>query len=143
MNSTVGVVVLSVGFAVLIWTFVWIARLMAQSRDEGGSAAHGEETVDGVRRVRGRGYGANYGLMLGAVGCSVFFIWPSSLLLAVAAVGLFHSGRAFARGLFVFKVVLWRGLLGILLNAALPLMLYLWVSGQWQPPILDVGWGLV
>ena len=102
MDSALSVVVLAVGFIVLVWTFVWVARLMALPDDvttgSAKTASTGESAADGKRRVKGRGYGANYGLALGLVGCALFFMWPSPLLLALAAVGMFHSARAVFRG---------------------------------------------
>jgi hypothetical protein len=146
MDSALSFVVLAVGFIVLVWTFVWVARLMALPDEvttgSAKTASTGESAADGTRRVKGRGYGANYGLVLGLAGCALFFMWPSPLLLALAAVGMFHSARAVFRGLYYFGVVVWRALIGVAFNGGLPIMLYLHTTGQWSPPFLDVGLGL-
>ena len=43
--------------------------------------------------LKGMGCGANYGLTLGRSGQCSFFMWPSPLLLALAAVRLVYSAR--------------------------------------------------
>ncbi len=145
--SPLGAAILVVAFTVLVWTFLWMARLMARRAQmrqaPAPSPAVDQEVAAGPTRIRGRGYGANYGLMLGLVACGAFFVWPSPLLLAVAVVGLFYSGRSLVRGLRYFRVIVWRALLGVLLNAALPLMLFLYDTGRWPLPMLDAGLGLV
>lgn len=147
MISPVGAAILAIAFAVLVWTFFWMAHLMAR-RAQAGAASAPSSAVEPVgpdepKRIRGRGYGANYGLLLGCAACGSFFFWPSPLLLAVAGVGLFYSGRSLVRGLRYFRVIVWRALLGVLLNAALPLMLFLYDTGQWPLPMLDAAVGLV
>lgn len=120
-----------------------MARRAAMGREAAPFSADGERDVEEPKRIRGRGYGANYGLLLGCLACGAFFAWPSPLLLAVAGVGLFYSGRSLVRGVRYFRVIVWRALLGVLVNAALPLMLFLYDTGRWPLPMLDAGLGLV
>ena len=93
--------------------------------------------------MRGRGSGANYGLLLGGVSCGLFFLTQTPLLLALSCVGFFYSVRAFVGGLRYFRVVVWRALLGVLLNVASLAMHILFAVGQWPLPVLDVGAGLL
>lgn len=146
MGSSFGIVVLAVAFVVLLWTFLWVARLM--SHRESPRARHvpnqSSETVPAITEeeeipelVRGRGYGANYGLLLGALSCGLFFIVQSPLLLALTCVGFYYSGRALLGGLRHFRVVVWRALLGLLLNITSLAMQVLFAMGQLPFPVLD------
>ena len=56
---------------------------------------------------------------------------------------MFHNARAVFRGLYYFGAVVWCVLIGTVFNDALPVMLYLQATGQWSPPMLDVGLGLM
>ena len=101
-----------------------------------GCAPYGKvrKDIDGCRgEINGRtemsrwdvffereGCGANYGLMLGVVGCALFY---------VAFAVPFGSGysasslqRALCRNLYYF-VVVWRALIDAVFNGALPVML--------------------
>jgi len=124
----VAVVLLLLAFATLVGTFVWITRLLsARAREkknkasrrakrvqEQGLPASEAEGADQPEMVRGRGYGANYGLLLGALACGLY--WMSPLVLALAFVGGFYSGRALVNGVRHFRIVIWRAVIGSLLN---------------------------
>jgi hypothetical protein len=124
----VAVVLLLLAFATLVGTFVWITRLLsARAREKKNKASRRAKRVqeqglpgpepegaDQPKQVRGRGYGANYGLLLGALACGLY--WMSPLVLALAFVGGFYSGRALVNGVRHFRIVIWRSVIGSLLN---------------------------
>ena len=67
------------------------------------------------------GCGANYGLMLGVVGCALFYVaFAVPFGCGCSAFGL---QRALCRNLYYFIVVVWRALIGAVFNGALPFML--------------------
>ena len=126
MFDILATVLLVVAFGILVWTFVWIARLLAH---HSGARKRAREKVatplgqademanrEGVQVVRGRGYGANYGLLLGALSCALY--WWSPLVVALPLVGIFFSARAIVNGVRHFRIVIWRGIIGLLLNMA-------------------------
>ncbi len=153
MSSSLGVIILVVGFVVLLWTFLWVARLLTQrevprskvAKNVIGNARLEVESIadKGPEQIRGRGYGANYGLSLGLLACALFFLTQSPLLVAVVCVGLFYSGRSLLRGLRYFRVVVWRALLGVLVNIASVFMLFLYDTGQWPFWVLDAELGVL
>ena len=157
MGSSLGIAVLVVAFFVLLWTFLWVARLMSHrdhrkkprvritSEDSPEGAPQDTPTIvaEEPEIVRGRGYGANYGLLLGALSCALFFVTQTPLLLALTCVGFFYSTRALLRGLRHFRVVVWRALAGVLLNLAALAMHVLFAMGQLPFPVLDVAAGLL
>ncbi len=100
------------------------------------------EEEEAPELVRGRGYGANYGLLLGGLSCGLFFVVQTPLLLALSCVGFFYRGRALLGGLRHFRVVVWRALLGVLLNIAALAIQVLFAMGQLPFPVLDVAAGL-
>lgn len=154
MGSSLGIAVLVVAFVVLLWTFLWVARLMShrdhrkkprariasENMPEDAPTVLAEEEPE---HVHGRGYGANYGLLLGALSCALFFVTQTPLLLALTCVGFFYSGRALLRGLRYFRVVVWRALAGVILNLAALAMHVLFAMGQLPFPVLDVAAGLL
>jgi hypothetical protein len=157
MGSSFGIAVLVVAFVILLWTFLWVAKLMSHREkprveslrkdvsalvEEDDGEAEAEEE-DQPEIMRGRGSGANYGLLLGGLSCGLFFLTQTPLLLALSCVGFFYSVRALVRGLRYFRVVVWRALLGVLLNVASLAMHILFAVGQWPLPVLDVGAGLL
>ena len=122
MFSLLGLIVLGFGFVVLVATFVWMTRLLSicaqqkrleaiASREEPGKRQREEEA-----RMQGRGYGANYGLLLGFLACLLF--WISPLMLALSVGGLFYSGRAVWQGARYLRKVILRALAGLVLSAS-------------------------
>lgn len=126
MFETLALVLLALAFGVLLWTFVWVAKLLthrAKVKERGKKKAvakkeiaeefAGEEEEE-PEMVRGRGYGANYGLLLGGLSCGVF--WLSPLVVALSFGGGFYSVRAIANGIRHFRMLVWRALFGLVLN---------------------------
>ncbi len=129
MFETLALVLLALAFGVLLWTFVWVAKLFTQraevkerakkkavTKEQTAAqlAGAGEEEDEEPEMVRGRGYGANYGLLLGGLSCGLF--WLSPLVLALSFVGGFYSVRAMANGIRHFRMFVWRALFGLVLN---------------------------
>jgi hypothetical protein len=108
--------------------FVWVARLLAHRAQEKELAGKAEaaqpeveaegveaaEEIEGPELVQGRGSSANYGLLLGALSCGLY--WISPLVMAMAFIGSFYSLRALVIGVRHFRIVIWRAALGLLLN---------------------------
>jgi hypothetical protein len=126
MFETLALVLLTLAFGVLLWTFVWVAKLLthrAKVKERGKKKAvakkeiaeefAGEEEEE-PEMVRGHGYGANYGLLLGGLSCGLF--WLSPLVVALSFVGGFYSVRAIANGIRHFRMLAWRALFGLVLN---------------------------
>jgi Flp pilus assembly protein TadB len=136
MFETLALVLLLLAFAVLLWTFFWVARLLAHRAEEKQRLAktaaakknkiatqaeekeekkqEEKEQEEPAKKVHGRGYGANYGILLGALSCGLF--WLSPLIVALSFVGGFYSVRALANGVLHFRIVVWRAVGGLLLN---------------------------
>ncbi|MBT7417343.1 MAG: hypothetical protein HN780_02370 [Gemmatimonadetes bacterium] len=126
MFETLALVLLALAFGVLLWTFVWVAKLLthrAKVKERGKKKAvakkeiaeefAGEEEEE-PEMVRARGYGANYGLLLGGLSCGLF--WLSPLVVALSFVGGFYSVRAIANGIRHFRMLVWWALFGLVLN---------------------------
>jgi hypothetical protein len=144
MFSLLALLFLGIAFLILVTTFVWVARLLAQRAQRKGASAPGEEPQDQEveepemarpegRVVRGRGYGANYGVLLGILSCGLFFAIDAPLLLALAFAGLFYSGRALTNGVRHFRVIIWRALFGLLLNAGAVALHFSQAIGAFNP----------
>ena len=129
MFETLALVLLALAFGVLLWTFVWMAKLLthrakvkerakkkAVAKKEIAEELAGEEEEEDEQpeMVRARGYGANYGLLLGGLSCGLF--WLSPLVVALSFVGGFYSVRAIANGIRHFRMLVWRALFGLVLN---------------------------
>ena len=128
MFSIVAVVLLLLAFTTLVGTFVWITRLLAEKaqekrrkaclgakrEQEQGSPELEEEGAERPEMIRGQDYGANYGLLLGALACGLY--WMSPLVLALAFVGGFYSGSSLVNGVRYFRILIWRAVVGSLLN---------------------------
>ena len=110
MFSMLAIAFLVIAFAILVWTFVWVARLLAHRAQEKELAGKAEaaqpeveaegveaaEEIEGPELVQGRGSSANYGLLLGALSCGLY--WISPLVMAMAFIGSFYSLRALLMG---------------------------------------------
>ena len=129
MFETLALVLLALAFGVLLWTFVWVAKLLthrakvkerakkkviAKKEIAEELAGEEEEEDEEPEMVRTRGYGANYGLLLGGLSCGLF--WLSPLVVALSFVGGFYSVRAIANGIRHFRMLVWRALFGLVLN---------------------------
>ena len=122
--SLLGLVILMLAFLVLVATFFWVSRILAlhprgktapEPREE--SAVEPEE--DSIpepqeKPVMGKGYGANYGFVLGVLACGLF--WISPLMLALSLVGMFYCGRSLWGGIKYFRTIIFRALVGLALS---------------------------
>jgi hypothetical protein len=125
------ILILAAAFGVLVWTFVWVARLLASrgrqpfsppgeistevppAEDEGPTPE--EEEADQLERTKtGTGVNATLGLILSFFACLLFWLSPFLLVLSVA--GLWFSGNATWLGLRLFRVFILRVAVGILLG---------------------------
>ena len=136
MFETLALLLLLLAFAVLLWTFFWVARLLGhravekqrqaktaaakknkiatQAEEKEEKKQEEKEQEEPTKKVHGRGYGANYGILLGSLSCGLF--WLSPLIVALSFVGGFYSVRALANGVLHFRIVVWRAVVGLLLN---------------------------
>lgn len=126
MFETLALVLLALAFGVLLWTFVWVAKLLthrAKVKERGKKKAVAKKEIaeefaggeeEEPEMVRGRGYGANYGLLLGGLSCGLF--WLSPLVVALSFGGGFYSVRAIANGIRHFRMLVWPALFGLVLN---------------------------
>lgn len=119
---------LTFAFAVLVWTFVWVARLLGRRvacTERGGEPAHAEtdpaqaaaaEVEEQQRRRTGTGVNATVGLILGLLACALFLVSPYAL--AISSAGIYFSASALWTGLRRFRAFLFRALLGLALSLA-------------------------
>ena len=140
MFSLLAILILAFAFLVLVITFFWVAHILAmraQEKKEAEKLEPIEELLEEFEEVeesipepanRGKGYGANYGLLLGILACASFWIYP--LMMALSFVGLFYSTRAVWQGFKYFRVVAYRGLLGFLLSVGSVGLHFLKAVGQ-------------
>lgn len=151
--NVLALALLGFGFAVLVVTFLWVARLLAMrareraARDEalpeGESAPveagapeeeqRAEEEVQDeteARRVAGRAVivGANLSLILGILACLLFRFSPLFTVLSVA--GMYYGSRCQWTAFRLFRVFVLRALIGFGLSAASLGLHYLNLTGQ-------------
>lgn len=126
---------LAFGFGVLVWTFVWVSRLLARraeasrrtavdgkpdeaSRDGGeaeqASPGEGPDPEGEAEQKKGLGVNATLGLILGAIACLAFALSP--LTLAVSAGGIYFSLQALWTGIRVLRTVIGLAVLGLALS---------------------------
>ena len=144
MYSIVAIVCLAFAFIVLLFTFRWIAKLVARrliARSQAGeeasedgpnadSATEDEANQEDEDVPRGAGviHGANYGLVLGILACILFKLSP--LMLILSGVGLFYSGRTLYEGVRYFATVIYRAVAGLVLSLISVGLHYLNLTGQ-------------
>lgn len=129
LSKLLSLLFLAFAFAVLVWTFVWVARLLA--RRAAAADSRGGERVDAEpdpvraaaaaeeeeeRRRTGTGVNATVGLILGLLACALFLLSPYAL--AVSAAGIYFSASALWTGLWRFGAFLFRALVGLALSLA-------------------------
>lgn len=127
---------LAAAFGVLVWTFVWVSRLLAERArvEQGRAAAAGEPGTDAAeappdeptteeierqeeeKERLGTGVNATLGLILGILSCVIF--WLSPLTMAVSVAGTYFSANALWLGLRRFHVLIGRAAIGIVLSLA-------------------------
>jgi hypothetical protein len=119
-------------FGVLLWTFVWVARLLtARSQQAANAEAQGRTDADTEAEEvnseeaeaealeetkKGVGVNATLGLILSGLACLLFWLSPLMLVLSIA--GLWFSGNAAWLGFRKFSVFIGRAALGVLLGLA-------------------------
>ena len=156
----VSLLFLAVAFGVLVWTFVWVARLLAYREAERerrdaerklkeavaaatpaleadledpaseDPASRDEEEAEIERRRVGAGVNATLGLILSALACLGF--WLSPLVLVLCAAGIYFSGNALYIGLRRFRVFIARAGLGLALGIASVILLFAHQLGQFE-----------
>ena len=143
------ILILVFAFGVLVWTFFWVARLLAaRSRREAAmteaSVSTDEEAVEETgpteeeaaeeleRTKKGVGVNATLGLILSVLACLLFFLSPLTLVLSVA--GLWFSANALWLGFRRFSVFIGRAALGILFGAASVGLHFGYLTGQFTLP---------
>lgn len=128
LSKLLSLLFLAFAFAVLVWTFVWVARLLA--RRAAAADSRGGEPVDAEpdpvraaaaaeeeeRRRTGTGVNATVGLILGLLACALFLLSPYAL--AISAAGIYFSASALWTGLRRFGAFLFRALVGLALSLA-------------------------
>jgi uncharacterized membrane protein (UPF0182 family) len=141
---------LAAAFGVLVWTFVWIARLLTeraaaaerqQANADTEPAAPGEEpeasadeaAQEEEKRRTGTGVNATLGLILAALACVLFWVSPLTIVLTLA--GLWFSGNALWAGFSWFGVFIPRAALGILLSLASAGLHFGYLTGLFTLPI--------
>jgi hypothetical protein len=143
-SSLLGILVLVGGFAVLLYTFIWLARLWWRQFGDSSSATDSTEqpqVADDAPLVEGEieedenlrtnmGHGANYGLVLAILACLLFKVSALLLLLLLSAVAIFYSGRSLWEGIWRFRLVLVRAAIGLVLGVVSVGLHFLEVSGQ-------------
>ncbi|MBI2503450.1 MAG: hypothetical protein HYW07_09515 [Candidatus Latescibacteria bacterium] len=133
MSSLVGLLLLGAGFAVLVQTFVWIARLREGRAPPGAKAAESaQETEVEPAPQPALGailQGASYGLVLGGLACLLFKVWPP-LMLVLSAGGIGFSGRTLVQGWRRYEILVYRALAGLVLSLVSVGLHYLNLTGQ-------------
>ncbi|MFH1570358.1 MAG: hypothetical protein ABIL09_20370 [Gemmatimonadota bacterium] len=146
----IALLLLIFGFAVLLVTFLWVARLLALRAQEraraAGPAEAGEPAppdplsaatsaeaeaaaVEEARAARvAVSTGANLALILGLLAAGLF--WLSPLFLVLSAAGVYYGCRSLWIGVRRYRTLIYRALLGVLLSLASVGFQYLYLTGQ-------------
>jgi hypothetical protein len=155
MYSVLALFLLIVAFAILVVTFLWVARLLGllgtKPAEVDGDGDDGEDETQPVTDSQdlqeetpepeaeeeeedeaGRGQaiilGANYGLVLGILACILFLVSWLMLMLSAAAIG--YSSRALYQGIRYYQLVVYRALIGFVLGLLSVGLQYLELTGQ-------------
>ena len=153
MYSVLALFLLIVAFAILVVTFLWVARLLGLLGTKAADIEPGDEGEDEIQPVidsqdlqeetpepeaeeeeedeAGRGQavirGANYGLVLGILACLLFLVSWLMLMLSAAAIG--YSSRALYQGIRYYRLVVYRALIGFVLGLLSVGLQYLELTG--------------
>jgi len=160
LNSVFVVALLSFAFAVLVVTFLWIARLMAmRASKRSGRARATRESVDGPgppdpgaaadsaaadadppgeeseqeepdRTGVAVVVSSRLGLILGVLACLLFKLSPLLIILSVA--GMYYSAGAIWGGLRRYRIVMYRAVVGLLLSVLSVGLHFLELTGQFS-----------
>ena len=152
MYSVFALLLLIAAFAILVVTFLWVARLLgligkdpvsAESDDgeeeegqedpvEGEGEVEADSDVDAEEEESGRGraviLGANHGLVLGVLAVILFKVSWLMLMLSAGAIG--YSSRALYQGIRHYRLIVYRALIGFLLGLLSVGLQYLEFTGQ-------------
>ncbi len=115
-------------FGVLLWTFVWVARLLAARSQAGAGKSEpeplppdeplptpAEEAAEELEQTRkGTGVNATLGLILSALACLLF--WLSPLVLVLSLAGVWFSGQSLWLGFRLFHIFIGRAGIGVALG---------------------------
>ena len=115
-------------FGVLLWTFVWVARLLAARSQQAAGPPElepvapeepvptpAEAAAEELEQTRkGTGVNATLGLILSALACLLF--WLSPLVLVLSLAGVWFSGQSLWLGFRLFHVFIGRAGLGVALG---------------------------
>ena len=167
MYSVLALLLLLAAFAVLVVTFLWIARLLGligqkptaveaedevdDEVDEETSAAddghdplqqhipEDEDSQEEEEAAYGQAVilGANYGLVLGILACVLFMVSWLMLMLSAAAIG--YSSRALYQGIRRYRLVVYRALIGFVLGMLSLGLQYLELTGMLGEMVLLLG----
>jgi len=149
----IALALLAFGFAVLVVTFLWVARLLAlrshrraarklqqalseraaeepeppepESTEDSDAEAAAEERLATGRAVI---LGANLSLVLGLLACALF--WLSPLFAVLSGAGLYYGGRCLWTAWRRFRVFVLRAFIGLTLSAISLGLHWLSLSGQ-------------
>ena len=151
MYSVLALILLIVAFAILVVTFLWVARLLGLLGTKAADIEPGDEGEDEIQPVidsqdlqeetpepeaeeedeAGRGQavilGAHYGLVLGILACLLFLVSWLMLMLSAAAIG--YSSRALYQGIRYYRLVVYRALIGFVLGLLSVGLQYLELTG--------------
>jgi len=142
-------------FGVLLWTFVWVARLLAARSQQGeaadstdqdpatenedpasteelASTAAEEEAEELEQTRKGTGVNATLGLILSVFACLLF--WFSPLILVISMAGLWFSSQALWLGFRRFRVFIGRAAVGVVLGLASFGLLFGYQTGLFTLP---------
>lgn len=151
MYSVFALLLLIAAFAILVVTFLWVARLLgligkdsASAESDDGEEDKGQEKPADVKdelevdldveaeeeagRGRAVSLGANYGLVLGVLAVILFKVSWLMLMLSAGAIG--YSSRALYQGIRHYRLIVYRALIGFVLGLLSVGLHYLEFTGQ-------------
>ena len=158
MYSVFALLLLIAAFAILVVTFLWVARLLGLIGKESASAESddGEEDIGQEKPADGKGelevdpdveaeeagravsLGANYGLILGVLAVILFKVSWLMLMLSAGAIG--YSSRALYQGIRHYRLIVYRALIGFVLGLLSVGLQYLEFTGQLAEMVPLLGW---
>ena len=104
--------------------------------DPEGNLAASDEAAEEVSPAIAMIHGANYGLLLGLLSCILFMVL-APLMLILSAAGAFYSSRALWQGLYRYRILVYKALVGLLLSISSVGLHYLNLTQQ-LPVLLDM-----
>ena len=158
MYSVFALLLLIAAFAILVVTFLWVARLLgligkdsASAESDDGEEDKGQEKpadgkgelevapdVEAEEAGRAVSLGANYGLILGVLAVILFKVSWLMLMLSAGAIG--YSSRALYQGIRHYRLIVYRALIGFVLGLLSVGLQYLEFTGQLAEMVPLLGW---